>query len=102
MLPLLLTAVHGGRLALDDVLVRCVDHPRRIYGLPQQPDTWIEVEVDAPYTLEDSAMHTRVRWTPFAGMPVYGRVEQVYLRGQLVFDHGSLLAAPGSGRVLFC
>ncbi len=101
LLPLLLTAVHAGRLSLDDLLARCVANPRRIYGLPEQPDTFIEVEVDAPYTLEDSAMRTRVGWTPFAGMPVYGRIEQVYLRGRLVFDHGSLLAAPGSGCVLF-
>jgi carbamoyl-phosphate synthase/aspartate carbamoyltransferase/dihydroorotase len=101
LLPLLLTAVHDGRLALDDVLARCVLNPRRIYGLPDQPDTWVEVEVDAPFTLQDAAMHTRVGWTPYAGMEVYGRVEQVTLRGQLVFDHGSLLAAPGSGCVLF-
>jgi carbamoyl-phosphate synthase/aspartate carbamoyltransferase/dihydroorotase len=102
LLPLLLTAVHAGRLTLDDVLARCVTNPRRIYGLPSQPDTSIAVDVDAPYTLEDSGMRTRVGWTPFAGMPVYSRVEQVVLRGEVVFDGGALLAAPGSGRVLFC
>lgn len=101
MLPLLLTAVHAGRLSLDDVLARCVANPKRIYGLPDQPDTYVEVEVDAPYTLEDEAMRTRPGWTPFAGMNVYGRVEQVVLRGQVVFDQGQLLAAPGSGHILF-
>lgn len=101
MLPLLLTAVHAGRLSLEDVLARCVTNPKRIYGLPDQPNTHIEVEVDAPYTLEDEAMRTRPGWTPFAGMNVYGRVEQVVLRGQVVFDQGQLLAAPGSGDILF-
>ena len=101
LLPLLLTAVHAGRLELDDVIARCVANPRRIYGLPDQPDTWVEIDVDAPFTLQDGAQQTRVGWTPFAGMPVYGRVEQVWLAGKLVLDGGSLLAAPGSGRVLF-
>jgi carbamoyl-phosphate synthase/aspartate carbamoyltransferase/dihydroorotase len=102
LLPLLLTAVHAGRLTLDDVLARCVLNPRRIYGLPDQPDTSVTVDVDAAYTLEDAAMRTRVGWTPFAGMPVFGRVEQVILRGEVVYEGGQLLAAPGSGQVLFC
>jgi dihydroorotase (multifunctional complex type) len=101
MLPLLLTAVHAGRLELADVLARCVTNPRRIYGLPDQPDSWVEVDVDALFTLEDASQQTRVGWTPFAGMPVYGRVEQVGRGGKIVFDGGSLLAEPGSGRVLF-
>ncbi len=101
MLPLLLTAVHDGRLTLEDILARCVTNPRRIYGLPEQPDTWVEVDVDADYTLEDAAMHTRVGWTPFAGRRVYGRVERVVLRGRTVFQGGQVLATPGSGQVLF-
>ncbi len=101
MLPLLLTAVHDGRLSLDDVLVRCVSNPQRIYGLPLQPDTWIKVDVDSPYIVEDRSQHTAVGWTPFAGRQLYGRVEEVWLRNELVFDHGVLLAKPGSGQVLF-
>lgn len=101
MLPLLLTAVHQGRLELADILARCADGPRRIYGLPEQPDTFIEVDMDAAYVLTDEAMHTKVRWTPFAGMEVRGRVERVVLRGVEVYRDGTVTAVPGSGRVLF-
>jgi carbamoyl-phosphate synthase/aspartate carbamoyltransferase/dihydroorotase len=101
MLPLLLTAVHGGRLTLEDVLRRCVTAPRRIYGLPEQAETWCEVDVDAPFILDNSAMYTRVGWTPFAGMEVRGQVVRVVLRGKTVFAGGRVTAAPGSGRVLF-
>ena len=101
MLPLLLTAVHDGRLTFEDIVQRCVAAPRRIYGLPEQPDTWCEVDVDTPFELANEAMHTRVGWTPFAGMQVCGRVERVCLRGQVVFAGGQVLAAPGSGQVLF-
>lgn len=101
MLPLLLTAAHDGLLDLDDIVARCVDNPRRIYGLPAQPDTWIEVDVDAVYELTNTDLKTRVGWTPFAGQRVHGRVERVVLRGETVYVQGQVLAKPGSGRVLF-
>lgn len=101
MLPLLLTAVDAGRLTLDDVVARLHTNPRRIYGLPQQEDTWIEVDDSARYTLNDTAQLTRVGWTPFAGREVIGRVERVVLRGETVFEDGAVLASPGSGHVLF-
>lgn len=101
LLPLLLTAVHEGRLTLDDIVARCVTGPQRVYGLQPQPDTFVDVEVDARYVLRNETMRTRVGWTPFAGKAVYGRVEQVVLRGQTVFADGKLFAAPATGRVLF-
>lgn len=101
MLPLLLTAVQAGRLEVADITLRCATNPALIYGLPAQPETWVEVDAEARYTLEDAAMQTRVRWTPFAGREVFGRVERVVLRGAPVYEHGRLLASPGSGRVLF-
>src|SRR4030043_2014333 len=45
-LPLLLTAVHEGRLTIDDILSRMVTNPRRIFHLPEQPETWVEVNFD--------------------------------------------------------
>ena len=101
MLPLLLTAVDAGRLELDDLLLRCFRNPRRIYCLPEQHQTWIEVETDTVYELSDERTRARCGWTPFAGRQVVGRVEKVVLRGQPVFDGERVLAAPGSGRVLF-
>lgn len=101
MLPLLLTAVQEGRLEVADITLRCATNPALVYGLPTQPDTWIEVDAEARYTLEDAAMQTRVRWTPFAGREVFGRVERVVLRGEPVYEQGRLLAAPAAGRVLF-
>lgn len=101
MLPLLLNAVHQDRLALDDVVARCVDGPRRVYGLPEVPDSYVEVDVDERYTIRHEDMHTRVKWTPFDGQEVVGRVCETVLRGERVFHDGKVTAAPGSGRVLF-
>ena len=101
MLPLLLTAVHAGRLALTDITTRCIDAPQRIYGIPVQPDTYIEVDVDTPFVLRNEALLTKVGWSPFADQTLYGQVERVILRGELAYANGTVLAAPGSGHVLF-
>lgn len=101
LLPLLLTAVEAGRLSVEDIIARCVTAPRRIFGLSEQPDTYIEADVDTHFELTNSAMHSKCGWTPYAGMTVTGRVERVVLRGKTVFEQGRVMAVPGDGRLLF-
>ncbi len=97
-LPLLLSAVHAGRLTLDDLILRCYTNPRRIFHLPAQPDTWIEIDPDAEWTLHAAETHTRCAWTPYEGQPVRGRVTRVVLRGREAYKEGKVLAIPGSGK----
>ena len=96
-LPLLLTAVHEGRLSLEDLVQRMYDNPRRIFKLPEQPGTWIEVDIDHTWELRASEMQTRCGWTPFEGMRVRGFVRKVTLRGAVAYQDGAVLAVPGSG-----
>jgi carbamoyl-phosphate synthase/aspartate carbamoyltransferase/dihydroorotase len=96
-LPLLMTAVHEGRLSLRDLEARACHNPRRIFRLPEQPDTWVEIDEEARWTLPASGYQTRCDWSPFAGTPVRGRVERVVLRGAVAYEGGQVLAAPGSG-----
>lgn len=100
MLPLLLTAVSEGRLTLEDVVLRLSERPRRIFGLPEAADSHVEVDLDARYELQAAEMHSRCGWTPFEGHPVQGRVQRVVRRGEVAFEDGRVLAAPGSGRNL--
>jgi dihydroorotase-like cyclic amidohydrolase len=97
-LPLLLGAVHDGRLGLDDLVSRFDANPRRIYGLAEQPDTRVEVDVDERWVVRGDALHSRCGWSPFEGMEMRGRVRRVHVRGIEVFRDGAVLAAPGSGR----
>jgi dihydroorotase len=102
LLPLLLTAVYEGRLTEADLVARSCDNPRRIYDLPPQPDTWVEVAVsEEAHPWRDEEMYTRAGWSPFRGVPIRARVERVTLRGEIVFENGQVLASPGSGQVLF-
>jgi carbamoyl-phosphate synthase/aspartate carbamoyltransferase/dihydroorotase len=97
-LPLLLTAVSEGRLTMEDLVLRMVTNPRRIFALPEQPDTWIEVDPQAEWEIRSQDLYTRCRWTPFEGWKVRGRVKRVVLRNQEVAADGEVLAPPGFGR----
>ena len=97
MLPLLLTAVAEGRLALERLVELTHDGPRRIYGLPAQPETFIEVEPNSRHVLSNQNLFTKCGWTPFEGMSVRGKVRKVFLRGQTVYKDGAILAKAGDG-----
>ncbi|MBU0493161.1 MAG: amidohydrolase family protein [Chloroflexi bacterium] len=89
-LPLMLTAVADGRLTLDRLVALLAQNPRRIFHLPEQPDTWVEIDPAASYQLSNEGLLTKCGWTPFAGMTVRGRVQRVVLRGKLVFEDGKV------------
>ncbi len=87
-LPLMLTAVRQGRLTLERLVQLMSITPRQLFGLPDQPDTTIEVDAEASFIIANERLHTRCGWTPFAGMTVYGLVRRVVLRGEVAYDAG--------------
>ena len=97
-LPLMLTAVHAGRITLEALIDKMHTAPKRIFSLPDQPDTWIEVDADAEWTIRHETTISRCGWTPFDGWTVRGRVERVTLRGALAYANGTFYAQAGSGR----
>ncbi len=97
-LPLLLTAVHEGLLELKDVVQRLHHRPNEIFGLSSDRDTWIEIDPDEKWSISAGGKHSRSGWTPFAGMPVRGRVTRVVLRGETAYEQESVTAQPGNGR----
>ncbi len=98
LLPLLLTAVHEGRLTLDQLLDLTSTHPRVIFRLPAQAETYVEVDTAAHWTLPLSGWHTQCDWSPLAGMAVVGRVARTVVRGRLAYDGSQVLASPGDGQ----
>lgn len=97
MLPLLLTAVSQGKLSMEDLINKLHHNPRRIFRLPRQPRTYIEVDLDAQWTIPDSPPFSKAHWTPFAGRRVTGRVQRVVLRGEVAYVDGQVLVPPGFG-----
>uniref|UniRef100_A0A8C1QB32 Multifunctional protein CAD n=1 Tax=Cyprinus carpio TaxID=7962 RepID=A0A8C1QB32_CYPCA len=96
MLPLLLTAVSEGRLTIDDIIKRLYENPSKIFSLPAQEDTYVEVDLEQEWTIPKHMQFTKSKWTPFEGMKVKGKVMRVVLRGEVAYIDGQRLrqAAP--------
>ena len=98
LLPLLLTAIDLGRMTFDDLIQKCVINPRKIFYLPEQPETWIEVDENAEYEIHAADQFTRCGWTPFEGWKVKGKVSKVVLRGKTAFEDRKILVEKGYGK----
>lgn len=101
MLPLLLTSVTQGKLTIEDLVNKLYYNPKRIFGLPDQKDTYIEVDLNEEWIIPEALPFCKAKWTPFAGKMVKGRVRRVVLRGELAFVDGRVLVEPGYGQDLF-
>lgn len=90
-LPLLLNAVNEGRLTIEKVIELTSTNARRIFKIPKQENTEVEVDMDEQYTIDNKQLYTKCGWTPFEGMEIVGRIKKVTLRGNVVFDQGKVL-----------
>jgi dihydroorotase-like cyclic amidohydrolase len=98
LLPLLLTAVDDGQMTMEHIIEKSIVNPRKIFNLPEQPETWIEVDENAEYETRAAEQFTRCGWTPFEGWKVKGKVRKVVLRGKTVFEEGKVFAEAGYGK----
>ncbi|TFY63266.1 hypothetical protein EVG20_g6387 [Dentipellis fragilis] len=89
-LPLLLTAVADGRLTLRDIRERLHDNPIRIFGLPDQAHTQVEVAVNRAFTFDNRGRS----WSPLAGKLTKGIIQRVVVHGQTVFLDGEFFGTP--------
>lgn len=90
--PLLLTAAAEGRLTYERLLALAYTNPRRIYHLPEQPQTWIEVDEDSQYSFPDHPLYTKCGWSPFEGHAMTGRIRKVVFKGKEVFRDGRVVS----------
>jgi carbamoyl-phosphate synthase/aspartate carbamoyltransferase/dihydroorotase len=58
----------------------------------------VEVDPDVCWEVHAADFYTRCGWTPFEGWQMRGRVRQVTLRDQVVYQDGQVLAQPGFGQ----
>ncbi len=96
-LPLLLDRAHRGLCSLSDISRWMSEGPARLYGI--QNKGRIEVGYDADLILVDTSMqktvrdgelHTKVNWSPYAGMTLSGWPVRTLVRGETVFADGQV------------
>jgi dihydroorotase len=100
-LPLLCSAVQRGRLTRERMVELVATNPRRIFGLDCGADTYTIVDMKERFVIDRSGLRTQCGWSPFEGMRVVGRVKEVWIRGQKVFDGEQILVPAGFGANLY-
>lgn len=69
----------------QDLVAKLHTNPKKIFSLPDQPDTYIEVDLEHHWTIPDHMTYSKSKWTPFAGMKVIGKVMRTVLRGEVAY-----------------
>lgn len=99
-LPLLLTAVYQKKLTMNRLLELCFENPRKIFHIKTNKDTFVEIDHEEEYIINNKNLKTKCGWSPYEGWKVKGKVKRVYLRGKKVFENGKLLVKPGNGKII--
>jgi carbamoyl-phosphate synthase/aspartate carbamoyltransferase/dihydroorotase len=90
-LGLLFKAVYDKRMTEQGVIKLLHDNPKKIFNIPDQKNTYIELDSDKPYRVGENGYKTKCGWSPFDGWQVYGKVENVILHGKKIMNRGKIL-----------
>jgi len=77
-------------VSIQDIVDRLYTNPKRIFSLPDQKNTYVEVDLDEEWVIPDETQYCRSKWTPFAGLHVRGCVRKVVLRGKVAYIDGQV------------
>ena len=98
MLPLLYTAVRQKRLSNTDLIRLTNTSPQKIFDYKQDKNTYVELDPEEEYQIENENLFTKCGWSPYHGWKVYGKIKRVYIRSQNVYEEGKVLVDRGFGR----
>lgn len=82
--PLLLNAYHEKRLSLEQIVSLTHTRPQEIFGLPLHSDV-VLVDMSKKREVTDADLHTKAKWSPYAGWTLQGWPRYTILDGKL-FD----------------
>lgn len=85
-------------ISLQDLIDKFHKNPKRIFNIPDQPNTYVEVDLDEEWVIPEALRFTKSKWTPFAGKKIRGSVHRVVLRGEVAYIDGEVLVNPGYGQ----
>lgn len=99
-LPLLLTAMHEGKLTKYDIVDKCYSKAKNIFSIPDQHNTYLEVDENEEWIIENDKLSANCKWSPFNGWKVKGKIKKVVIRGTTAFENGKFFVENGFGNVV--
>jgi dihydroorotase len=105
-MPLMLTEVTRGRIALNQYVKWASENQAKAWGLyPRKGVLMVGsdadiaiVDLNRESVIDARALHSKCKLTPFDGTKVKGLPVCTIVRGQVVMKDGNIVASPGLGR----
>jgi dihydroorotase len=107
MLPLLLTQMNEGHLALSDLVRMTSKAPAAIFNLKDRGSLdggcfadLVVVDTKRKHEIDASKFLSKAKYSPFDGWKVKGKPIKTFVNGQLVMDEGEIVVKPGTGQIV--
>jgi dihydroorotase-like cyclic amidohydrolase len=107
-LPLFMTEVARGRMALERLVEVTSSAPARLLGIyprkgaivPGADADLVVVDPGARGTIREAEVLSKCGWTAWDGREVHGLPRMTFVRGRLVYRDGVVIGEPGWGRLV--
>jgi allantoinase len=104
-LPMMLNLVNQGKISLQRVVELYSEMPARVLGLyPQKGSIVVGADADLvlldlshKWTIRNEDIISKSGWSPYNGMEITGKPVVTIVRGNVVAEHGKVVAQPGIG-----
>ncbi len=88
---LLFKAVKDGRIEESDIVNFLYTRPKAIFNIPDQIDTYVELDPDKKWTVGEGGYESKCGWSPFEGWELPGKIETVVIKGKKVVEKGEVI-----------
>jgi dihydroorotase-like cyclic amidohydrolase len=106
-LPLMIDAMHRGKISLVRLVDALSTAPARVFGLEQKgrlaPGSDADIvilDLDREWTITNDSVLSKVGWSPYDGRRVKGAVARTLVRGTDVWVDGEVVGKPGHGKLV--
>jgi dihydroorotase-like cyclic amidohydrolase len=87
---LMFKAVNMGKIKEKDIVRLMHDSAKSIFNIPDQENTYVELDPDKPYILGEDDYETKCGWSPFNGWELYGKIEKVVFKSKAILVDGKI------------
>jgi dihydroorotase len=104
-LPLMIDAMHEGRISLPRLVDLVATAPARVFGLDRKgtlaPGSDADIaliDTEREWTITNDSVLSKIGWTPYDGRTIKGAVDRTLVRGTDVWVDGEVVGEPGHGK----
>lgn len=73
-------------------------YPKKGALLPGSDADFTVIDLEKEWTVDESKIQCKAKYTPFHGMKLKGGIDRTIVRGQVVYENGEIVGQPGYGQ----